>query len=217
LSGEIYLQPIEKQYGKLGTHKRKVHRGTMKNRVGSQCVTVLMNATPHSTGSIDINNHESGGTIAGIEHCNTAHNWHPFNHSGPQRADALLPLIELFRDRGVRRCREIGARHGDTFHHVMCSLPKRSFGVAVDLGGGAWGTPTSVPHLRRAAEDLVRKGYRIDVILRDSNSHEVRAKVRECRPSDAVLIDGDHRYAGVSADWHFYGQLAPIVAFHYIA
>lgn len=134
-----------------------------------------------------------------------------------QRADELLPFVEMLRDRGVRRYLEIGARHGDTFHHIMRALPKQSYGVAVDLGGGAWGTPASVPHLRRAAEDLVRKGYRIDVILGDSCSRSVRAKVLECGSFDAVLIDGDHRYAGVQADWSFYGKLAPIVAFHDIA
>jgi len=134
-----------------------------------------------------------------------------------QRADELLPFIELLRDRGVRRYLEIGARHGDTFHHIMRALPKQSYGVAVDLGGGAWGTPASVPHLRRATEDLVRRGYRIDVVLGDSCTKRVRDQVEECGPFDAVLIDGDHRYSGVSADWNFYGQLAPIVAFHDIS
>jgi hypothetical protein len=134
-----------------------------------------------------------------------------------QRADELIPMIELFRDRGVRRYLEIGARHGDTFHHVMKSLPKQSYGAAVDLGGGAWGTPASVPHLRRAAEDLVRKGYRIDVVLGDSTSRKVQNQIYGLGPFDAVLIDGDHRYAGVLADWEAYRDIAPIVAFHDIA
>lgn len=134
-----------------------------------------------------------------------------------QHPDELLPFITMLRDHGVRRYLEVGARHGDTFHHVMRSLPKQSYGVAVDLGGGAWGTPASVPHLRRAAEDLVRHGYRVDVILGDSCSLTVRAQVMTCGPFDAVLIDGDHRYTGVLEDWRFYGQLAPIVAFHDIA
>lgn len=141
-----------------------------------------------------------------------------------QRADELLPFIDFLKERDVRSYLEIGARHGDTFYEVMKSLPKGSIGVAVDLPGGAWGVETSRHALDDAAADLRDMGYRIATVYGDSCTDYVFEKVFEClnwyEPHgkfDAILIDGDHRYEGVSADWRRWGGCAPIVAFHDIA
>jgi hypothetical protein len=67
----------------------------------------------------------------------------------PSQIEAELSgFIGLLQERNVRRYLEIGARHGDTFHEVMRSLPVGSVGVAVDLPGGLWGHVKS----RRARE-----------------------------------------------------------------
>lgn len=141
-----------------------------------------------------------------------------------QRADELLPFIDFLKERGVRSYLEIGARHGDTFFHVMKSLPRGSLGIAVDLPGGAWGVESSRYALDEAAEELREMGYRIATIYGDSTTDFIRESVLEAlnwyEPHgaiDAVLIDGDHRYEGVSADWRIWGGMAPIVAFHDIA
>lgn len=141
-----------------------------------------------------------------------------------QRADELLPFIDFLKDRCVRSYLEIGARHGDTFYHVMKSLPKGSLGIAVDLPGGAWGVESSRYALDEAADELRDMGYRIATIYGDSTTDFVKESVFEAlnwyEPHgaiDAVLIDGDHRYEGVSADWRIWGGMAPIVAFHDIA
>lgn len=135
-------------------------------------------------------------------------------------------LVDLFRRENVRSYLEIGARHGDTFHHVMTSLPVGSVGIAVDLPGGAWGQSSSQAALEKAVADLKARGYRVAMVLGDSTSAEVWAAVgqahadliaEEPRGFDAILIDGDHRYPGVLADWRIWGRSAPLVAFHDIA
>lgn len=122
-------------------------------------------------------------------------------------------FIGLLRERGVRRYLEIGAREGDTFHAVMLSLPAGSFGVAVDMPGGMWGKVTTAKSLNAVADALGRDGREARVILGDSTDIEIVRQVAALAPFDAVLIDGDHRYAGVLRDWCNYGD-APIVAFH---
>ena len=130
-----------------------------------------------------------------------------------QRADELLPFIGLLKAEGVRSYLEIGARHGDTFDMVARSLPKGSRVVAVDLGGGAWGSPKSVPFLKAAVAGLV-EGYDAHLVFGDSTSAEVVENVRALGPFDAVLIDGDHRYDGAKADWLNYGPMGRLAAFH---
>lgn len=138
-----------------------------------------------------------------------------------QRADELGPFIDLLKAEGVHRYLEIGARHGDTFFDVMTALGAGAFGVAVDLPGGAWGTVSSRGALNNAVADLRSAGRRAHAVFGDSTSPEVLAAVAELNIGhgvfDAVLIDGDHRYAGVSKDWSIWGRFARLVAFHDIA
>lgn len=134
-----------------------------------------------------------------------------------QLPEELFAFTDLLRARGVTSYLEVGARHGDTFNTVMRSLPTGARGVAVDLGGGPWGTLKSV----RALEDTVRAlrldGYDADVVFGDSTSEEVTSAVAAMAPFDAVFIDGDHRYDGVAADWNNYARMGKIIAFHDIA
>lgn len=110
---------------------------------------------------------------------------------------------------GARSYLEVGARHGDTFFEVMKSLPVGSFGVAVDLPGGLWGSD-SKRNLLKVGQELNELGYEVDVIF--SSSHDVTFD----RVFDAVLIDADHRYESVKKDFELHGH-HKIVAFHDIA
>lgn len=96
----------------------------------------------------------------------------------------------------------------------MTSLPKGSYGMAVDLPGALWGKKSSVDYLQRAAADLREKGYVIDVIIGDSTAPKVVERVLAKGRFDAALIDGDHTYKGVKKDWDNYRDCAPIIAFH---
>jgi hypothetical protein len=131
-----------------------------------------------------------------------------------QDENELQGFIDLLQLHQVTRYLEIGARHGDTFHSVMTSLPEGSYGLAIDLPGGMWGKATTASSLQAAAADLRAKGYIIDVILGDSTSAEVVTSAKLKAPYGAALIDGDHRYRGVKQDWINYGSMAPLIAFH---
>lgn len=128
----------------------------------------------------------------------------------------LRAFIDLLRAEGVTSYLEVGARHGDTFHAVMTALPAGSRGVAVDLPGGAWGVASSAGSLAVAAADLRARGYDIEVLLGASAGPDVLRRLGD-RRFDALLIDGDHRYAGVLADWLTYRDRGRLIAFHDIA
>lgn len=126
----------------------------------------------------------------------------------------LTSFIRLLQDRAVRRYLEIGARHGDTFYEVMRGLPKGSFGLAVDLPGGLWGTNKSEPVIKKVISALSDQGYAVELLFGDSTGRDVVEKISSYAPFDAILIDGDHTLAGVTKDWCNYRTLAPMVAFH---
>lgn len=131
-----------------------------------------------------------------------------------QDESELRGFISLLQERGVRRYLEIGARHGDTFHEVVCSLPAGSTAVAVDLPGGLWGTTKSRHHLQLAVADLCERGYKASCLFGDSQTDATKRLIVGRGPYDAILIDGDHTLAGVTRDWKLYGDMAGVVAFH---
>lgn len=126
-----------------------------------------------------------------------------------QQPRELQRFIDILRDEGVTSYLEIGARHGDTFYEVMRALPAGSKGIAIDLPNGPWGG-NSRNDLIAACDELRQMGYEISMILGDSQLIELHEDY------DAVLIDADHRYEYVKADWEEYGNCR-IVAFHDIA
>lgn len=123
-------------------------------------------------------------------------------------------FVAMLKNRGVKSYLEIGARHGDTFHHVLSSLPAEARGVAVDLPGALWGTVKSRSYLELAVSDLKEKGYKASCLFGDSQTAATQNLIIGRGPYDAILIDGDHSYAGVLRDWELYRSMAPIVAFH---
>lgn len=126
----------------------------------------------------------------------------------------LRSFIQFLKDSNVRRYMEIGARHGDTFHEVMKNLPKSSYGLAMDLPGGLWGTPKSKDHLARSVKDLNANGYDCEYLYADSQLSETAFSISSMLPFDAILIDGDHTLEGVTKDWNNYKDRAEIIAFH---
>lgn len=127
----------------------------------------------------------------------------------------LRSFIALLQERGVTSYAEIGARHGDTFHEVMTSLPAGSRGVALDLPGALWGKSTSERSLKAACSDLTARGYLSFMVLGDSQKAEVKESLYQIHGRfGAILIDGDHTLEGVTRDWELYRHMASVIAFH---
>lgn len=141
-----------------------------------------------------------------------------------QRPDELRRFIDILQDYDCMSYLEIGARHGDTFHAVMSSLPKGAFGVAVDLPGAAWGTSKSAIALYRAEDDLRKRGYDVHVVQGDSKQKKTRDAVFKLLKAattvddyvhfHACLIDADHRYDAVLRDFNNFALNTQIVALH---
>lgn len=124
-------------------------------------------------------------------------------------------LVDLMRDLKATSYLEVGARHGDTFHYVMCEFPKSMRGVAVDLPGGAWGKADTGSYLHRCIDNLAVRGY-YDVHMLLGSSHDVaiQQKVSEFGQFDFCLIDADHRYEPAKQDFTDYSRLCRYLAFH---
>lgn len=128
--------------------------------------------------------------------------------------DELDGFITLLQKRKVTSYLEIGARHGDTFHKIMTSLPRGSFGLAVDMPGALWGTQKSRDYLCNVVIDLKSRGYQIECLFGNSQTEEMRTMIEARGPFDAIFIDGDHTLAGVTRDWENYKDMSKIIAFH---
>lgn len=135
-----------------------------------------------------------------------------------QLASEIQGLLELMRETECKSYLEIGARHGDTFHYLVSGLPEIRTAVAVDLPGGAWGTPRSVDSLKRAVLNL-RQSTRmhpltVEALIGSSQAEDIVGICRDMGPFDMVLIDADHRYEPVKQDWEVYKCMTRYVAFH---
>jgi predicted O-methyltransferase YrrM len=130
--------------------------------------------------------------------------------------EALLGLLETCPPRAVL---EIGTANGGTLWLltrvaspdavlVSVDLPR----VAPDVGYADW--------RERVYASFGKSGQRVSLIRGDSHRHDTFERVRAAldgRTVDFLLIDGDHSYEGVRADWEMYrALLSPhgVVAFH---
>ncbi len=131
-----------------------------------------------------------------------------------QNEQELSGFVALLVEHGVRKYLEVGAREGDTVHFVVSNVPSIEYALAIDLPGGLWGKKSTGAQLALASAALKADGRACDYLLADSTTEAAQRVIAEHGPYDAILIDGDHTYEGVKADWEAYGNLAPIVAFH---
>jgi len=126
-------------------------------------------------------------------------------------------FLRFIKKEQVRSYLEIGSKHGGSFWRVTRSLPGGSRVVSVDLPQADKSFKVSEPNLRACIDKLKAKGYDAHLFLSDSTKPETVDRVRELGPFDLVFLDGNHTEPYVWKDWHNYGPMARMVAFHDIA
>lgn len=131
-----------------------------------------------------------------------------------QMESEFLDLLALLRDDvKPKSYLEVGVGRGDTFHEISTVLGI-DFAAAVDLPNGRWGFKDGQKQIAAAVNDMRIRGIDVETIFGDSRSTEVIDRAALFAPYDFVLIDGDHTYEGVKADFDNYGKLGRVVAFH---
>lgn len=134
-----------------------------------------------------------------------------------QHPDEFERFVDLALSMGVTSYLEIGARHGGSFYEIVSRLPAGATAVAVDLPNGNWGKMESEKSLLSCIAELREKGYAAHFIFGDSRAETTIQRVSRHAPYGLAFIDGCHLYDDVKADWHNYGPMARMVAFHDIA
>jgi cephalosporin hydroxylase len=112
---------------------------------------------------------------------------------------------------------EIGAGHGGMLAAFCVAAADDATIVSVDLEGGPFGSGASDDDLLRRAKPL--PGQTLHLVRGDSHEPVTRERVAALlpRPADVLLIDGDHTYRGVKADYDLYRDLVRqggVIAFH---
>lgn len=126
-----------------------------------------------------------------------------------QNRDELVALVKIAQAMGCRKYLEIGSRHGDSLYAVVANMARGGLAVSVDREGDAL--------LFETRDELNAMGYACMVICESSQSELAINLVKSVAPFDLVMIDGDHNYSGVLADWNNYGRLGWVTALHDIA
>lgn len=160
--------------------------------------------------SVDFGRDQVGGGVG--SHTSTVRAGTFSGRIASQDAEELSQFLALLKAENVKSYGEIGAREGDTFYAVLKALGCR--GVAMDLPGGAWGKESTRPKLERVIGALHADGFDASAIFGDSTTDATIRQFSGRGPYDAILIDGDHRLDGVTADWRNYRSMARIIAFH---
>jgi predicted O-methyltransferase YrrM len=128
----------------------------------------------------------------------------------PQRRDELLRFGEFVVAKGVRAYLEVGVQRGFTLRYIGSLMPTGSRIVGVDNQTD----PDRVHDADQALADLRKLGQDACLIVGDSTDPGTVTAVAQLGPYDLVLIDADHTAEGVRGDWHAYGPMGSIIAFH---
>lgn len=142
----------------------------------------------------------------------------PYESNILQVPEEIGAYCWVLRREGIASYLEIGSKYGGSLWRAAMALPVGSRIVSIDLPNGTKAWRDSEAALKQCIADLCARGYDARVIWGDSRSKEVIHRAASWGPYDAIMIDADHRLAGVTADWANYGQMATrLVAFHDIA
>lgn len=126
----------------------------------------------------------------------------------------LAAFTELLQRENVRSYLEIGSKHGGSLWIIARALPKGSRVVSVDLPHGDTSFKETEPTLKECVVALKGLGYDAHLFLGDSTDQSIVKAVEALGPFDACFIDANHTVPYVRSDWHNYGPMARMVAFH---
>jgi predicted O-methyltransferase YrrM len=145
----------------------------------------------------------------------------PFAQQTPAEIGRLQGA--LHQRGGLRSYLEIGCSYGWSMFLIAEVMLPGSKIRGIDFGyideitaGGAKGYNTK-PKLEEKVQVLRERGFDVEIFYGDSHSLEAIQWARKSGPYQLVMIDGDHSYEGVRADWENYGHLGECVTFHDIA
>lgn len=137
-----------------------------------------------------------------------------------QKRDEFKGLLALLKSNGpLETIVEIGTARGGTFF-AWCKLASPTARiVSIDLPEGEFGGGYAESDLPRMSS-YARPGQETHFLRLNSHATETRQKLEAAldgRAIDFLMIDGDHTYEGVRADFEMYSplvRLGGLVAFH---
>jgi predicted O-methyltransferase YrrM len=122
---------------------------------------------------------------------------------------------------GAKRILEIGSCFGRTLEAMAEVAAPGALLRVIDLGKlpeeSVYCGFDVQPSLTRMAQRLMSYGCDVVVAIGSSQNPQIVDWARQWAPYDFILIDAGHTEEAVAADWHNYGGMGKVVAFHDIA
>jgi hypothetical protein len=121
--------------------------------------------------------------------------------SGSERKTIWELMDQYIREHGrVTAYLEIGVNCGASMWMMYPFMEHLGKMIGVDLNGD----PKDERVLMRDAVTQQLEAWLMDCMIIEGDSKKRRDAVKPCGPYDVLLIDGDHSYEGVKADWDNY-------------
>lgn len=126
-----------------------------------------------------------------------------------QNADEIERLHEFICQLRPKNILEIGTAKGGTLYLWTQAASEDATIVSIDLPGGEFGggyNPCRIPFYTA----FKKPRQKIHLLQADSHSEDTKTTAKqlfEYEPLDFLVIDGDHTFEGVKADFELYGPL----------